>query len=122
MHLVTAEHIFLVRKYCFAGVWGGWLQHTHGSIHTAAPSSHLEYLHLDVCHDSCATAKDGICQEGRPGVGPGGFPSYDELDLPHRVFCDLGTDCSDCGPWRFKGPKDALFWTPVRDLQKENVG
>jgi hypothetical protein len=38
------------------------------------------------CDDSCGEryVKDGICDDGRPG-------SWNN-------FCELGTDCSDCGP------------------------
>ena len=35
--------------------------------------------------------KDGKCDDGSTGE-------------EKQVFCDLGTDCSDCGPWTFKVP------------------
>jgi hypothetical protein len=45
----------------------------------------------DVCNDSCvfdggSVAGDGDCDDGRPGA------DYD--------ICELGTDCTDCGPAR----------------------
>ncbi|KAK9842464.1 hypothetical protein WJX81_001323 [Elliptochloris bilobata] len=43
-----------------------------------------------VCTDTCARARDGTCDDGRSGAG--------------QVFCDLGTDCADCGPWKHRGP------------------
>ncbi|KAG1670446.1 hypothetical protein FOA52_010182 [Chlamydomonas sp. UWO 241] len=42
------------------------------------------------CADTCPKANDGVCNEGRHAE-PGG-PAV-------AVECDLGTDCSDCGPW-----------------------
>lgn len=35
---------------------------------------------------------------------------------PYNVLCDLGTDCTDCGPWHYRGPRAALRWTPVKDI------
>eukprot|EP00775_Hariotina_reticulata_P002066 gene2066-2386_t len=47
-----------------------------------------------VCRNTCYKAGDGICDEGRAG----------NLSLvpptASWVFCDLGTDCFDCGPWQ----------------------
>ena len=61
-----------------------------------------------VCHDSCPTARNGACDEGR--VGTSGVVAPDSF----QVTCDLGTDCTDCGAWEFHGPKAALKWTPVQ--------
>ena len=36
-----------------------------------------------VCMDTCATAGDGVCQDG-------GWQAFGSM-------CDFGTDCSDCG-------------------------
>ena len=44
-----------------------------------------------MCDDSCASANDGVCQDGDLG-------SFSDL-------CDLGTDCSDCGD-RYDGDGD----------------
>lgn len=49
-----------------------------------------------VCEDSCpGQAKNGVCNDGRP------TPDKDQTDSMtiFEVLCDLGTDCSDCGPW-----------------------
>jgi hypothetical protein len=51
-----------------------------------------------VCTDTCATARDGACGDGR-GPLPGGANEHGQ---PHAlvVACDLGTDCADCGAWQ----------------------
>jgi hypothetical protein len=36
------------------------------------------------CNNTCVTAGDGECDDGRPGS--------------HYSLCELGTDCEDCGP------------------------
>ncbi len=36
------------------------------------------------CNNTCFTAGDGECDDGRPGS--------------HYSLCELGTDCADCGP------------------------
>lgn len=49
-----------------------------------------------VCEDTCpGHAKNGVCNDGRP------TPENDQTDSMtiFEVLCDLGTDCSDCGPW-----------------------
>eukprot|EP00798_Chlamydomonas_sp_ICE-L_P008195 gene8195-1457_t len=45
-----------------------------------------------ICLDTCAKARDGVCDDGR---------SQQKLSLGqfYKVTCDLGTDCLDCGPW-----------------------
>lgn len=53
--------------------------------------------------------KDGKCDDGSTG----------EED---QVFCDLGTDCSDCGPWTFKVPTHHPNQTlPVKLLHSRQV-
>ena len=42
-------------------------------------------------------ARNGVCDDGRA-------PSLEKASV---VFCDLGTDCEDCGPWE---PKGAPQW------------
>jgi hypothetical protein len=50
-----------------------------------------------VCEDSCpGRAGDGVCNEGRPHAKADAPP--EKLAIL-EVHCDLGTDCSDCGPW-----------------------
>ena len=51
-----------------------------GVLCLIASSAHVQA----VCSDSCESANDGICADGGP----------------HTVYfdCDLGTDCTDCGP------------------------
>lgn len=37
--------------------------------------------------------------------------------------CDLGTDCTDCGPWTLPQGTDeqALHWHPVADIRAKDV-
>lgn len=49
-----------------------------------------------VCSDTCSRAKDGVCDEGRPNITAGAQQSTSPVQAVH---CDLGTDCTDCGPW-----------------------
>lgn len=42
-----------------------------------------------VCEDTCAKAKDGVCDDG----------SAESYIAPSQIACDLGTDCSDCKPF-----------------------
>eukprot|EP00195_Chlamydomonas_chlamydogama_P011405 CAMPEP_0202902672 /NCGR_PEP_ID=MMETSP1392-20130828/16989_1 /ASSEMBLY_ACC=CAM_ASM_000868 /TAXON_ID=225041 /ORGANISM="Chlamydomonas chlamydogama, Strain SAG 11-48b" /LENGTH=567 /DNA_ID=CAMNT_0049589473 /DNA_START=195 /DNA_END=1898 /DNA_ORIENTATION=+ len=44
----------------------------------------------EICTDTCKKAKNGVCDDGR----------YATKSTMQEVFCDLGTDCSDCGPWK----------------------
>jgi len=52
-----------------------------------------------ICANTCPTANDGHCDDGRT-LRDGG-------QLPVLVKCDLGSDCADCGPWR---PKSQPQW------------
>lgn len=38
-----------------------------------------------------------------------------------EAFCDLGTDCSDCGSWTHLMPAAAEVATPVADLAKSGI-
>lgn len=67
-----------------------------------------------VCENSCPTARDGVCQDGRPPPGSNATSFYETL---HPVICDLGTDCADCGPWVTNASPEALAWTPVELLR-----
>lgn len=75
----------------------------------------------DVCADTCPHARDGVCQEGRAGRGPAAAAAAGDGTGPFEVLCDLGTDCSDCGPWRYIGPIDGLAWDPVAELRGRGV-
>eukprot|EP00884_Botryococcus_braunii_P020614 jgi/Botrbrau1/7236/Bobra.0021s0020.1 len=44
-----------------------------------------EIVSVNVCTNTCAAARNGVCNDGRLGRD--------------RVWCDLGTDCEDCGSW-----------------------
>ncbi len=53
--------------------------------------------------------RDGKCDDGSTG----------EED---QVFCDLGTDCSDCGPWTFSVPSQQANQTlPIKLLHSRQV-
>ncbi|CAL8462169.1 g1700 [Coccomyxa elongata] len=58
------------------------------------------------CTDTCiGHSSNGICEDGRGGDG--------------RVYCDLGTDCADCGPWTHAMPSslgEAQASLPVAHL------
>jgi hypothetical protein len=73
-----------------------------------------------LCSDACPRANDGVCDDGRRGLRRGGGAG--PADGPFAVACDLGTDCSDCGAWEFTGPRQALAWTPVKDIMAKKVG
>lgn len=69
-----------------------------------------------VCTDTCASARNGVCDEGRPSKGAA--PTAAAL----TVLCDLGSDCEDCGAWEFRGTAAAAEWAPIRDIvQSKNV-
>ncbi|KAL3144968.1 hypothetical protein ABBQ32_003472 [Trebouxia sp. C0010 RCD-2024] len=53
----------------------------------------VKMVEKTICDDSCHKARDGKCDDG----------STMEED---QVFCDLGTDCQDCGNWTTKVPAD----------------
>jgi hypothetical protein len=41
-----------------------------------------------------------------------------------QVLCDLGTDCADCGPWRFNATGDGSDYQadmPIKRLLSKNV-
>ncbi|GAX85604.1 hypothetical protein CEUSTIGMA_g13019.t1 [Chlamydomonas eustigma] len=46
-----------------------------------------------MCTNTCKKANNGICDDGRGNL------TAANQETPLRVFCDLGTDCNDCGPW-----------------------
>lgn len=81
-----------------------------------APPWKQELVQRTVCSDTCASARNGVCDEGRPSKGAA--PSNESA----VVLCDLGTDCEDCGAWEFRGTAAAAGWAPIRDIaQSKNV-
>jgi hypothetical protein len=50
------------------------------------------------CDNSCPSANDGKCDDGR------NWKQHQEQTYA-TVGCDLGTDCKDCGPWKFHGAR-----------------
>ncbi|KAG2484627.1 hypothetical protein HYH03_016581 [Edaphochlamys debaryana] len=73
----------------------------------------------EICTNTCNKAKNGICEEGRPAKGK---PA---VTLMFMTYCDLGTDCDDCGPFATSAP--AIEWEdpkvvgPIRFLQAKDV-
>ncbi|EIE24267.1 hypothetical protein COCSUDRAFT_65824 [Coccomyxa subellipsoidea C-169] len=63
------------------------------------------------CSNTCVGhSSNGICEDGRGGDG--------------RVYCDLGTDCADCGPWTHAvpwSPGELQAASPVADLLGQGV-
>lgn len=46
------------------------------------------------------------------------------LSCVAQVLCDLGTDCADCGPWRFNATGDGSSFQadmPIKRLLSKNV-
>lgn len=43
-------------------------------------------------------ANDGVCDDGRVKKKKAGEVPLTGADFAF-VLCDLGTDCTDCGPW-----------------------
>ncbi|KAG2497667.1 hypothetical protein HYH03_004406 [Edaphochlamys debaryana] len=77
-----------------------------------------------ICTNSCNLAKNGVCEEGRLSKNAG---PEDDLEKPVVVYCDLGTDCDDCGPWNTTAPAAATYWEdptkpgPIRFLRSKDV-
>ncbi len=57
---------------------------------------------LDIC--PATTVQRDNCKGGKASY----FCLCDlktaQAPRPAQVFCDLGTDCADCGPWKHRGP------------------
>eukprot|EP00878_Enallax_costatus_P016087 GHUV01016868.1.p1 GENE.GHUV01016868.1~~GHUV01016868.1.p1 ORF type:complete len:556 (+),score=129.98 GHUV01016868.1:295-1962(+) len=81
---------------------------------TNSSSTVLAERELILCTDACHKAKDGVCDDGRTNLSQA---------LPTVVLCDLGSDCSDCGPW--KGVRNSSSWSepvgPVEYLRRNNI-
>lgn len=78
------------------------------------PSSTKPLVPRSVCTNTCPTARDGVCQDGRPGPGVDAEAFY---ATARNVTCDLGTDCADCGAWVTDASSEALAWAPVARLR-----
>lgn len=73
---------------------------------------------MALCGNTCAAANNGVCDEGRladySAVPLGGVP----------VLCDPGSDCADCGPFKFNATGvDASYEpdTPIKRLTAQKV-
>ncbi|KAG2452620.1 hypothetical protein HYH02_002857 [Chlamydomonas schloesseri] len=81
-----------------------------------------------VCTNSCSKARNGVCEEGRVAraVAEAGV-SQEAANREVLVYCDLGTDCEDCGPWETTSPSFSTPWEaepamgPIRLLQSKDV-
>ena len=84
---------------------------------TTTPSHSLSTFPLAAshCSDSCIKAKDGICDEGRIRGNSTGT-----INSPALVSCDLGTDCSDCGPFHGSIPPWPEEGGPISYLRSIN--
>lgn len=71
-------------------------------------------VHRSICTNTCPTAHDGVCDDGRQQQ------TNPEIDYS-TVTCDLGTDCGDCGPFEFSGPKFALDWAPIAETRAKGI-
>lgn len=73
-----------------------------------------------MCMNTCNRARNGVCEEGRPGLRKPAAPAAYLM-----AYCDLGTDCDDCGPWKTSAPsvpwEDPKVVGPVRFLQSKDV-
>jgi FkbM family methyltransferase len=75
------------------------LDKTPADLYRPAPPMKL----VKLCDDTCPSAKNGKCDEGR--FVPPRDKNRMNLPLANRsstlteVKCDIGTDCSDCGAW-----------------------
>ena len=63
------------------------------------------YPTASLCSDDCPAARNGVCDDGGALFLEEGSPSADGPRLPdgkmapeHTLRCDLGSDCTDCGP------------------------
>lgn len=71
-----------------------------------------------VCEDTClGHASNGVCDEGRPALLEGHQTDISTFE----VFCDLGTDCSDCGAWVHNNTVATDGWQPIQEIRAKNV-
>ena len=73
---------------------------------------------MALCGNTCASASNGVCEEGR-------LADYSGVPMAGiQVLCDLGSDCADCGPYRLNiSGLDTSFVAdmPVRRLTNQKV-
>ncbi|GMH44326.1 hypothetical protein BSKO_12260 [Bryopsis sp. KO-2023] len=73
------------------------------------PEQRLEVR--QVCADTCESARNGVCEDGSEA---------NEREI--KVLCDLGTDCSDCGPWTTEAPEgESLPKRNIEALNKQKI-
>eukprot|EP00879_Flechtneria_rotunda_P018331 GHRR01019228.1.p1 GENE.GHRR01019228.1~~GHRR01019228.1.p1 ORF type:complete len:561 (+),score=158.07 GHRR01019228.1:121-1683(+) len=103
----------------------------------AQQQQHVQRQHTaaSYCQNSCFKARDGVCDEGRPSLDTAKQQWHWKLMRPQQqqqtalppgvsaVHCDLGTDCSDCGPW--EGQQADAAWSeaqlPIAFLRLHNI-
>ncbi|GIL90927.1 hypothetical protein Vretimale_17060 [Volvox reticuliferus] len=87
-------------------------------LHTRSVLQATGLTTREICTNTCSKAKNGVCEEGRPGKVSAISPFI-------MAYCDLGTDCDDCGPW--KTTSTNISWIdgkkvgPIRLLQSRDV-
>jgi len=73
---------------------------------------------MAICADTCESANNGVCDEGR---------RTDWAGVPRdgvQVLCDLGTDCADCGPYKFNVSGNGSSFKadmPIKRLRTQNI-
>lgn len=75
-----------------------------------------------LCLDSCNSAKNGRCEDGGQLIQPleEKGPVRDRGPIID-IACDLGSDCTDCGPRVVVGPPAETPKTPVALLRSQNI-
>ena len=77
-----------------------------------------ESVEVALCGNTCAAANNGVCDEGR-------LPDYGAVAAGGlMVLCDPGSDCADCGPFKFNVTGvDATYEpdTPIKRLVAQKV-
>ncbi|GFR50178.1 hypothetical protein Agub_g12345 [Astrephomene gubernaculifera] len=88
------------------------------AVRTLQDGATMDLPKREICTNTCSKARNGVCEEGRPGRA--------QVNAPYLMaYCDLGTDCEDCGPWVTTATKvpweDPARVGPVRLLQSKDV-
>ena len=95
-------------------------------------------VRVRVCDDSCPSARDGRCDDGRflfpretlsfrsSSGSPPSLEDSSSSSPTREVKCDLGTDCSDCGgePWEAWLPQELAraLPRPIAELRRGGGG
>ena len=77
-----------------------------------------ETTEMALCGNTCVAANNGVCDEGRLAD----YSAVPAAGLP--VLCDPGTDCADCGPFKFNATGgDASYQAdlPIKRLTSSKV-